>query len=64
MSNEKLDLSDGVTFEVLDSQLIKDFAAAQKEYTEGFVRLQPYNQVRFSLLHVKKWLVCIYEKCR
>ena len=51
MSSKPLNLSEGVTYEVLDSKLIKDFEASQKEYTEGFVRLQPYNQVRLNKLN-------------
>ncbi len=41
----KYDLSEGVTVEELDEEVIGEFERAQRGFRRGFVRFQPYGQV-------------------
>lgn len=45
MSCDSVELSDGVSFEVVEGPLIEKLKASQEEFSNGFVRIQPYNQV-------------------
>ncbi len=44
----EFELSPGVTYEELTSDISKEFFKHQKGHPSGFVRLQPYDQVKYS----------------
>ena len=48
MANTKM--SEGVTIEELSGTILDKFLLQQKSYKCGFVRFQPYNQVKQKLL--------------
>ena len=45
MANNNTNLSEGVTVEEIEESVISEFENSQKGNPNGFVRLQPFNQV-------------------